>query len=135
MFFGEQQFSAIGQQLKKIIYDNCWYIFDNCCSQKKSSCSMLSSIFQRPHVIRWLLPFDDAKLQHSASVFKPVHSRSKTVQNQWNPRMSCSVLFMPIHMPFGRPTKGALVGLPEPLCKAYHRPFERPTIECQEGLS
>ena len=36
---------------------------------KKTSCSalsMLSSVSQRPHVIRWLFPFDDAKLLHSA---------------------------------------------------------------------
>ena len=35
MYFGEQQFSAIGQQLIKIIFDNCWYIHGNCCSQKR----------------------------------------------------------------------------------------------------
>ena len=36
---------------------------------KKTSCSalsMLSSVSPRPHVIRWLFPFDDAKLLHSA---------------------------------------------------------------------
>ena len=31
----EQQFAAINQQCKKIIFDNCRNIADNCCSQKQ----------------------------------------------------------------------------------------------------
>ena len=35
MFMLEQQFTAINQQCKEIIFDNCRNIAGNCCSQKQ----------------------------------------------------------------------------------------------------
>ena len=74
---------------------NLRLIYDNLRSQKKTSCSvlsMLSSISQRPHVIRWLFPFDVAKVQHfrgalSVSVrFSPQRRRYL----RWSTQVSAS---------------------------------------------
>ena len=35
IFLFEQQFSAINQQFKEIIFDNCWYFAGNCCSHNR----------------------------------------------------------------------------------------------------
>ena len=90
---------GVEHELPRIIHEfsfNLWSIHGYLCSQKTScsALSMLSSIFQRPHVIRRLFPFDNAKLLHPASDFKPIHSRSKTVQKPWIFR---PVSFTPVH--------------------------------------
>ena len=64
----ERESPQIIRKLKLMLFHkNSRSIYDNLRSQKKTSCSalsMLPSISQRPHVIRWLFPFDIAKVQH-----------------------------------------------------------------------
>ena len=128
MFGVERKFPQMYRKLKKILFhENLRIIYGNSRSQKTScsALSMLSSIFQRPHVIRWLLPFDDAKVQHFSSDFKHIHYRSKTVQNQWISRRFRSFPFKLVQRFYGRTSKHPQDVRPYPLRTYVHRPFER----------
>ena len=71
------------------------------------------------------VPFDDAKVQHFSSDFKHIHSRSKTVQNQWISRRFRSFPFTLIQRFYGRTSKHPQDVRPYPLRTYVHRPFER----------
>ena len=72
--------------------------------------------------------FLNAKLQHLTSVFKHIHSRSKTVQKQWDPRTSRSFPFTTVQRFYGRTSRHPLDVRPYPLTPYVHRPFERTSI-------